>query len=121
LNHLCDDPDVIVLDISGPGFIGATLVNVYNEKRQDERIGVGQYTVERCLQRMNARERTLVCGDFNAHHHWWNSERAEGHINTPDVPTFYRANLARASVIDLAFATMDMREEVRDWEAFWDL
>jgi hypothetical protein len=42
-------------------------------------------------------------------------------INTPDVPTFYRANLVRALVIDLAFATMDMREEVRDWEAFWDL
>jgi hypothetical protein len=82
---------------------------------------------------MNARERTLVCGDFNAYHHWWNSERAAGHINTevliswlerntfeliniPDVPTFYRANLARVSVIDLAFAIMDMREEVRKWE-----
>ena len=42
-------------------------------------------------------------------------------INTPDVLTFYRANLARASVIDLAFATMNMREEIRDWEAPWDL
>jgi hypothetical protein len=42
-------------------------------------------------------------------------------INIPDVPTFYRANLIRASVIDLAFAIMDMREEVRDWEVFWDL
>ena len=39
-------------------------------------------------------------------------------INIPDIPTFYRANLARASVIDLAFATIDMREEVRDWEVF---
>jgi hypothetical protein len=35
-------------------------------------------------------------------------------INIPDVPIFYRANLARASVINLAFATMDMREKVRD-------
>jgi hypothetical protein len=42
-------------------------------------------------------------------------------INTPDVPTFYRANLARVLVIDLAFAITDMREEVRDWEVFWDL
>jgi hypothetical protein len=50
LNHLCDDPDVIVLDITGLGLIGTTLVNVYNEKRQGERIRVGQYTVERCLQ-----------------------------------------------------------------------
>jgi hypothetical protein len=84
---------------------------------------------------MNARERTLVCGNFNAYYHWWNSERATGHINievlipwlerntfklinTLDVPTFYRANLARASVIDLAFVTINMREEVRDWEVF---
>jgi hypothetical protein len=42
-------------------------------------------------------------------------------ISIPDVPTFYRANLVRVSVIDLAFAIMDMREEVRDWEAFWEL
>ena len=42
-------------------------------------------------------------------------------INTPDVPTFYKANLARASVIDLAFATIDMREKVRNWKALWDL
>jgi hypothetical protein len=91
--------------------------------------------VERCLHRMNVRERTLVCGDFNAYYYWWNSERAAGHvntevlipwlerntfelINTPDVPIFYRADLVRASVIDLAFATIDMREEVREWEAF---
>jgi Endonuclease-reverse transcriptase len=104
---------------------------VYNEKRQGERIGVGQYTVKRCLQRMNARERILVCGDFNAYYYWWNSKRAVGHINTeililwlernefkliniPDVPTFYKANLVRVSVINLAFATIDMREEVRN-------
>jgi hypothetical protein len=35
-------------------------------------------------------------------------------INTPDVPTFYRANLARASVINLAFATIDMSEKIRN-------
>jgi hypothetical protein len=28
-----DNPDVIVLDITGPGLIGTILVNVYNEKR----------------------------------------------------------------------------------------
>jgi hypothetical protein len=87
---------------------------------------------------MSAHERTLICGNFNAHHHWWNSERAAGHvntkvlvpwlernafelINTPDIPIFYRANLTRASVIDLAFAIIEMREKVRNWEASWDL
>jgi hypothetical protein len=69
LNHLCDDPDVIILDISGPGLIETILVNVYNEKRQDKRIGVRQYIMKRCLQQMNARERTLIYGDFNAHHY----------------------------------------------------
>jgi hypothetical protein len=39
-------------------------------------------------------------------------------INTPDVPTFYKANLARALVINLAFATINMRGEIRDWKAF---
>ena len=38
-------------------------------------------------------------------------------INTFDVPTFYKVNLARASVINLAFATIDMREKIRNWEA----
>jgi hypothetical protein len=42
-------------------------------------------------------------------------------INTPDVLTFYRVNLVRVLVINLAFATMDMREEVKNWEAPWDL
>jgi hypothetical protein len=80
---------------------------------------------------MNARERTLVYGNFNAHHYWWNSERTAGYINIkvlipwlkrntfeliniPDVLTFYKANLARASVINLAFATMNIREEIRN-------
>jgi hypothetical protein len=41
LNHLCDNLNVIVLDITGPGLIETILVNVYNEKRQGERIRVG--------------------------------------------------------------------------------
>ena len=41
-------------------------------------------------------------------------------INTPDVFTFYRQNI-RLSVIDLAFATAEMYEEVRDGETLHDL
>jgi hypothetical protein len=36
-------------------------------------------------------------------------------INTPDVYTFYRQN-TRPLVIDLAFATAEMYEEIRNWE-----
>ena len=79
---------------------------------------------------MSIQGRVLICGDFNAHHQWWNSERASGQvncnalvpwlqrnrlelINTPDVFTFHRQN-TRPSVIDLAFATAEMYEEIRD-------
>jgi hypothetical protein len=53
LNHICDDSDVIILNVTGPGLIEFKLINVYNEKRQGEEIGVGQYTVERSLERKN--------------------------------------------------------------------
>jgi hypothetical protein len=39
-------------------------------------------------------------------------------INIPNVPIFYKANLVRVSVINLVFATIDIREKVRDWKAF---
>jgi hypothetical protein len=32
-NNNNNNPDVIILNINGPGLIGATLINVYNEKR----------------------------------------------------------------------------------------
>jgi hypothetical protein len=38
-------------------------------------------------------------------------------INIPDVSIFYKINLVRALVINLVFAPIDMREEVRDWKA----
>ena len=41
-------------------------------------------------------------------------------INTPDVFTFHRQNI-RLSVIDLAFETAEMHEEIRDWEIPHDL
>jgi hypothetical protein len=32
-DHLCDDPDVIVLNVTGPGLVEFKLINMYNEKR----------------------------------------------------------------------------------------
>jgi hypothetical protein len=68
LNHLCDDPDVIILSITSPGLVEFKLINVYNEKRQGEEIGVGQYIIKRNLERINIQRRVLICGDFNAHY-----------------------------------------------------
>ena len=53
INHLCDDPDIIVLSVTGPGLQEFKLVNIYNEKRYDEVIGEGHYTIERSLQYLN--------------------------------------------------------------------
>ena len=53
MNHLCDDPDIIVLSVTGPGLQEFKLVNVYNEKRHGEMIGEGHYTIERSLQHLN--------------------------------------------------------------------
>jgi hypothetical protein len=41
-------------------------------------------------------------------------------INILNVFTFHRQNI-RPSVIDLAFATAEMYEKVRDWETLYDL
>jgi hypothetical protein len=68
LNHLYDDPNVIILSVTGPGLVEFKLINVYNEKRQGEEIGVGQYTIKRSLERMNIQRRVLICGDFNAYY-----------------------------------------------------
>ena len=76
--------------------------------------------------------RAIVCGDFNAHHPWWNSRigslvRADNLVtwlsarnctlmNTPDESTYtqYRQNGAR-SVLDLIFATEQLAEIAANW------
>lgn len=68
MNHLYDDPNDIILSVTGPGLVEFKLINVYNEKRQGEEIGVGQYIIKRSLERMNIQRRVLICGDFNAYY-----------------------------------------------------
>jgi hypothetical protein len=40
-------------NVTGLGLVEFKLINVYNEKRQREEIGIGQYIVKRSLERMN--------------------------------------------------------------------
>ena len=106
------------------------IFNVYNEKQigsEDH-----EYTVERKLSTVELPARAIICGDFNAHHSWWNSRvnnpvRADALvqwlkqqncelINTPDESTYqqYCTNGA-SSVLDLTFATQATAEIVTDW------
>jgi exonuclease III len=138
ITHLVDDPDILVLNISGPGLPEFQMINIYNEKRSGNDTGIGQYTVERSLQRVNLpSNKAIICGDFNAHHHWWNSEietpeRSENLVtwltendfellNTPDISTFDRPNLQSISILDLAFATPRMASKVVNWQISDDL
>src|SRR5690606_20841506 len=73
---------------------------------------------------------TIITGDFNAHHPWWNSTRparnadsiitvADRHslhlLNIPDVPTYILRNGNGTSVLDLTFTTPDLHSEVDGW------
>ena len=79
------------------------------------------YTIKRSLQDLQLSKETLIVGDFNAHHSWWNSSitnsiRADSLIswlnrysceliNKFDIPTCTRSDNL---VIDLAFATQNL-------------
>src|SRR5690606_11475446 len=74
--------------------------------------------------------RTIVTGDFNAHHPWWNSSRPPRNadsviaftkrlsldlLNIPDTPTYVLRNGKGTSVLDLTFLTPDLHNLVDDW------
>ena len=126
------DSDLQALSISMSNLKEFLLLNIYNEKslREDS----SEYTVERALSQIKSTQRTLLCGDLNAHHSWWNSKITqarnaetltkwlkENHcelINTPDTSTFTRnrTNGQYTSTIDLVFATRQLSAEIVDWQ-----
>ena len=123
---LTDDTDIIIMDISGSDIDTFQIINIYNEKSLDE--SNSSYTIERSLQDLQLSKETLIVGDFNAHHSWWNSSitnsiRADllvswlnryscELINEFDIPTCTRS---ANSVIDLAFATQNLYQLISDW------
>ena len=106
------------------------LLNVYNEKSQEE--DSDMWTVERKLKDIQLFSKSIVCGDFNAHHAWWNSEIEHSVrattltqwlesqdcelLNTPDEITYTNHSESSSSVIDLTFTTSAMLTFVKDWQ-----
>ena len=126
-SDLTDDTDIIIIDISGPDIDSFQIINVYNEKGLDTETNTS-YIIERSLQNLQLSKETLIVGDFNAHHSWWNSSiinsiRADSLvawldqfncelINKADISTCTRST---NSVIDLAFATQNLYQLISDW------
>ena len=126
---ICSDKDIQVIKISTPNLEPIFLFNIYNET---PRYDCSQpYTVERRHKNIPLPPRTILAGDFNAHHMWWNSqgrrslihetliqilEELEGDfdlINEEDTPTYHYSN--GSSVLDLAFSSPPVTSLISHW------
>ncbi len=123
-SDLCKDSDIIILDILNSEIPDFQIMNVYNEKSLKE--NYNDWTLNRILPHIKPQKYSIICGDFNAHHSWWNLDISNSirtnelvqwlnqHqfelLNEPDIPTFYRQNMRNISIIDLAFATKALNQ-----------
>jgi len=89
------------------------------------------YTMDRSLQYIHLPPSTILCGDFNAHHSWWNSDieqqirgdvlvdwfRANKSdlVNHPDISTYHYRQGTGASILDLTLATCDIYDRLVNW------
>ena len=73
------DPDLLVLLIAEESNI-FELVNLYNENSQIE--GISTKTVERSLLPRTISANSMILGDFNLHHPWWNPNSRSSQAST---------------------------------------
>lgn len=129
-SDLCSDSDMLILDVLGSNISDLQLINIYNEQSLQEE--VNEWTIERSLLSFTPSKHTILGGDFNAHHSWWNSQisspiRAHALVNwldqkgfellnQPDQSTFYRAGMVNQSIIDLVFISQRLNQRQVQWE-----
>ena len=128
---LLKDPDVQLLEISSPDIAPILLYNTYNQKAPPTEEPHGRADL-RVLTNQDLTTRTILAGDFNAHHPWWNSIATENGtnagllvsimerneqilLNEPDVATYIKRNGSGTSVLDLVFYSPDLNMEVDEW------
>src|SRR5204863_5419091 len=113
---ICSNTDILIIDINN--FINTKaeiiqLINIYNEKSLAE--NSNEWTVKRSLKNIIQHANTIICGDFNSHHSWWNSAVSDAEarkttvlinwlqqfqfdlISESNSGTFHRNNLVRNS------------------------
>jgi len=128
-----DSDMIITKHHSSPSF---TLINIYNE-RQYRANAKPTYTADRLLYGTHPAGPTVLVGDFNTHHTWWNplitstDSRARGladwlgrHNFTLSIDsevinreggTFIRQGLAQQSILDLVFEAGFQSSVISDW------
>ena len=124
---LCDDPDIQILEVSTPAITPFYIINIYNEKRND------QWTLERSFSQFNIPPRSILAGDFNTHHESWNPgmhpNQRSNHTQTrtlidryslelanhPGIETHFGRRSKNKSVIDLTFSTPNLTNEMVNW------
>jgi exonuclease III len=117
--------DLQVLEITTGSTSTITLYNIYNGRtgsNPDRRVLDEPWSLN------ITSPRTIISGDFNAHHPLWNSSKRPLRadrvmhlldeqnfhlLNTPDIPTFF--NGRSESVIDLTLVSNDIMDKVRNW------
>ena len=122
------DPDCVVIDV-----FGLKLVNIYNNSTQNVELELNStisYTIYRDFFLDLIDSRTILLGDFNAHHPSWDPlspKNASGDylieliqnnelilLNSPGKGTFYRPQMTYSTVIDLTLAHSVVYNKVRD-------
>lgn len=102
---------------------------MYNQKDQG---GTGLRTVERALLSQEIPANSLILGDFNLHHPWWDpltpvspgigpfinwlEERDLVLLNSPGEGTFFRKDMVRQSVLDLTLVIRSLYNSIEDWQ-----
>jgi len=69
-SDLCKDSDIIILDFLNSEIPDFQIMNVYNEKSLKE--NCNDWILNRILSYIKLQKYSIICGDFNAHHLWWN-------------------------------------------------
>jgi ribonuclease HI len=125
------DPDCMVIDVNS-----IRIINVYNEKHQDDPNRA--YTISRGILPPLINKSTILAGDFNIHHPWWDPLSPKRGVNIdefidliynkdlillnePGKGTFYRNHMIRPTVIDLTFISEGLNNKVIDWQIVPDL
>jgi ribonuclease HI len=126
---LSSDPDLQILEVSTPTIPTTFIFNLYNGYESES----DMWTIPRSLINTPLPTRTVLAGDFNAHHVLWNSTKTTPvradeliHlitsqnltiINTPDEATYISHSRAgqSQSVIDLTITTSALTDSITGW------
>src|SRR5436190_9071938 len=131
-SDICTDNDILIIDIiDKTNNFSKTIqvINIYNEKSLKD--DCNEYTINRKLYEIVPDKNTILCGDLNAHHSWWNSTITNSKnadklidwldnyefdlLNKPDQQT---CNKSDNSVINLTFVSKNLTNKLH---IFWEI